>query len=107
MGVTVKLRVATAIMIVEDRGLCDGGLIEAQGWKSIPKDMAEIGGSEIDLRPRNPFSPPTAVTPDFGGFTGYSSFFRIYERPLLTSEAIRMWRAEIAAKCAESVPPTG
>ena len=43
-----------------------------QGWKSIPKDMAEIGGSEIDLRPRNPFSPPTAVTPDFGGFTGYS-----------------------------------
>jgi hypothetical protein len=33
--------------------------------------MAEIGGSEIDLRPRNPFSPPTAVTPDFGGFTGY------------------------------------
>ena len=42
-----------------------------QGWKSIPKDMAEIGGSEIDLRPRNPFSPPTAVTPDFGGFTGY------------------------------------
>ena len=34
VGVTVKLRVATAIMIVEDRGLRDGGLIEAQHRRS-------------------------------------------------------------------------
>jgi hypothetical protein len=109
--------------------------------------MAEIGGAQIDLRPRNPFAPSMPFTPDFGGFTGYarrmaavhplpapvhwrpnaplhavarglrewgsgcsySTFFRIYERPLLTSEAIRMWRAEFASKCAEREPrpPTG
>jgi hypothetical protein len=63
--------------VVVDERLDDGG-DEPQGWAFVPQLLGEVGGSELRL------------TPDFGGTM---SRFLIFDRALLTTEAIATSRA--------------
>ena len=63
--------------VVVDERLDDGG-DHPQGWAFHPRELGEIGGSEL------------LVAPDFGG-----DILRmlIYDRPLLVTEAIALSRS--------------
>jgi hypothetical protein len=63
--------------IVVDQVLDDGG-DQPQGWVFHPRQLGEIGGSEL------------LVAPDFGGVV---SRVLTYDRPLLVTEAIALARA--------------
>jgi hypothetical protein len=64
------------VSVVVDQRLDDGGA-QPQGWAFHPRELGEIGGSEL------------LVAPDFGG-----ELLRVlvYDRPLLTTEAIALAR---------------
>ena len=64
--------------VVVDERLDDGGETAAQGWAFHPRGLGEIGGSSVRL------------APEFGGTL---SRFVVYDRALLTTEAIAAARA--------------
>jgi hypothetical protein len=64
--------------VVVDERLDDGGDAAAQGWVFHPPGLGEIGGSSVRLAP---------------AFGGTLSRFVVYERALLTTEAIAAARA--------------
>ncbi len=64
--------------VVVDERLDDGGDAAAQGWVFHPPGLGEIGGSSVRLAP---------------AFGGILSRFVVYERALLTTEAIAAARA--------------
>ena len=64
--------------VVVDERLDDGGETAAQGWAFHPRGLGEIGGSSVRL------------APEFGGTL---SRFVMYDRALLTTEAIAAARA--------------
>ena len=65
------------VSVVVDERLDDGGE-QPQGWAFHPRELGEIGGSEL------------LVAPDFGGDLAR---VLIYDRPLLTTEAIALSRS--------------
>ncbi|GBL38565.1 hypothetical protein EMGBD1_22520 [Anaerolineaceae bacterium] len=64
--------------VVVDERLDDGGETAVQGWAFHPRGLGEIGGSSVRL------------APEFGGTL---SRFVVYDRALLTTEAIAAARA--------------
>ena len=64
--------------VVVDERLNDGGEGLAQGWSFLPREMGEIGGGEVRF------------SPEFGGRL---SRFLLYDRALLTTEAIALSRS--------------
>ncbi|MGB8859472.1 MAG: sialidase family protein [Ilumatobacteraceae bacterium] len=68
------------VSVVVDERLDDGGE-GPQGWAFVPTDLGEVGGAEL------------LVAPDFGGVL---SRFVLFDRALLTSEAIAATRALLA-----------
>lgn len=65
------------VSVVVDERLDDGGA-SPQGWAFFPKDLGEVGGSELLLAP---------------AFGGALSRVLLYDRALLTTEAIGIARA--------------
>jgi hypothetical protein len=65
------------VSVAVDERLDDGGS-SPQGWAFFPKDLGEVGGSELQL------------APSFGGALSRVLF---YDRALLTTEAIGIARA--------------
>jgi len=71
-----------------DGRLCDGGVHAPEGFHQIDAKMSAIGGADMRLLPN-----PTTRRPHAGRFGGEFINFLIYNRPLLTSEAIAVARA--------------
>lgn len=63
------------VSVVVDEHLDDGGEIAPQGWAFVSNELGEVGGSEIEVKP------------------GRLRRFALYDRALLTSEAISASRA--------------
>eukprot|EP00940_MAST-03C_sp_MAST-3C-sp2_P002717 g2717.t1 len=72
--------------VVVDDQLCNGGLSRPQGWGIIPENIDDVGGQEISIQPE-----PTVLRP-YPRFRGDLLGLEIYDRPLLTTEAIGYYR---------------
>ena len=71
-----------------DERLCDGGAYQPEGFYQIDSKMSAIGGADMTFLPS-----PTMRNPHAGHFAGDILNFCIFNRPLLTSEAISVARA--------------
>jgi len=68
--------------VVVDRWLADGGISRPQGWGRVPGNIEDVGGQDVTIQPE-----PTVRLP-FPPFPGKVLRFEMFDRPLLTSEAI-------------------